>query len=538
MIAKDALTLLKMGNNCFITGPAGSGKTYLLNEYIKWLKAKNIKVAITASTGIAATHLQGLTIHSWSGLGVKDSLSAYDLESLLEKKYLWQHFDQTSVLIIDEISMLSAEQLDAVDMICRAFKKNDVPFGGMQIVLSGDFFQLPPIFKYENKAFAYGARAWRLADIKICALEDQYRQTDDSLYELLQAIRNQNILASHKDKLNDRLQASIDEVTPVRLFTHNVDVDEANNKELSRLTGSLYEYESIYKGNKRLAETIERGSLVMPVLRLKLKARVMFIKNNFDQGIANGTLGQVVGFTSRRLPIVALANGQEIEVDRATWAIEDEGKVKAELSQIPLRLAWATTVHKSQGMTLEAAEIDLSKAFVPGMGYVALSRVKSFSGLRLLGFNEASLLVNDEAVTFDKLAQKVGLNLTKALGLTSKERQKTIIDRFVTTCAVNLPPKKKLAHEETLLLVEKGLTLADMAQKRNVKPGTILTHLEKLKEEDSLPNINHLKPALNRLKIVDQAFKKVGTAKLSPVKKILPTSFSFDEIRLARLFFD
>lgn len=541
MTPESCLELLKMGNNCFITGPAGSGKTYLLQEYINWLKKNNIKVAVTASTGIAATHLGGVTIHSWSGLGIRDDLSPYDLEALLEKKYLWQHFDQTAVLIIDEISMLSSRQLDAIDLICRNFKKPDEPFGGMQLVLSGDFFQLPPIVRYgQDSSFAYTAKSWKEADIKVCLLSSQFRQTDQNLYDLLTAIRGQYIDKNHKDSLISRIGISMSSVSPVRLFTHNIDVDGANDKELERLPGLINEYQSAHKGNKNLADSIERGSLIMPRLRLKMKAKVMFIKNNFEQGIANGTLGQIVGFNGDRLPIVLLSDGREVTVDRATWTIVEDDKVKAEVSQLPLRLAWAMTVHKSQGITLEAAEIDLSKAFTPGMGYVALSRVRTFEGLKLIGFNEASLKVHEEAVIFEDLAKKIAFNLTEALKLIPKSRKTETTERFVSKSAIaGAKLKKKIsAHLATALLLEEGLILKDLAKKRGVKIETILTHLEKLKEENILPDIKHLKPANNRLQTIHKAFFKTGSDKLSPVKSILPANFSFEEIRLARLFLD
>src|SRR3989344_7877410 len=147
MTQKDALEILKIGCNCFITGAAGSGKTHLLNDYIKFLKQNGVEVGVTASTGIAATHMGGMTIHSWTGLGIKDNLTEYDLEELETKKYLQDRLKNTSVLIIDEISMLDHRRLDLVERIARHLKKNQMPFGGMQIILCGDFFQLPPIQK-------------------------------------------------------------------------------------------------------------------------------------------------------------------------------------------------------------------------------------------------------------------------------------------------------------------------------------------------------------------------------------------------------
>ncbi len=141
MLQSEALDILKLGKNVFLTGPAGSGKTHVLNEYIKYLKSNAVDVAVTASTGIAATHLGGQTIHSWSGLGIRDVLTDYDIENMMEKQYLYKRFEKTKVLIIDEVSMLHHYRLDLIEWICRQFKRNEKPFGGMQVILSGDFFK-------------------------------------------------------------------------------------------------------------------------------------------------------------------------------------------------------------------------------------------------------------------------------------------------------------------------------------------------------------------------------------------------------------
>ncbi|KKR39213.1 MAG: AAA ATPase [Parcubacteria group bacterium GW2011_GWF2_40_10] len=152
MKQKDALKILKAGKNVYLTGAAGSGKTHVLNEYISYLKNRGARAAVTASTGIAATHIGGVTIHSWSGAGIKDDLNDEDIERLIQKEYLYKKFEKTKVLIIDEVSMLSSRLFDSVERVCRAMKRSEEPFGGMQVVLSGDFFQLPPITKEGGNA--------------------------------------------------------------------------------------------------------------------------------------------------------------------------------------------------------------------------------------------------------------------------------------------------------------------------------------------------------------------------------------------------
>lgn len=431
------MEILKSGKNAFITGPAGSGKTFVLNRYIDWLKASGANVAVTASTGIAATHLDGITIHSWTGMGVRDSLSKAEVKDLLKRGYLRRRFLRADVLVIDEISMLSRIQLDLADLIFREFKQVDAPFGGIQTVLCGDFFQLPPIARKNEPAgakkaaqsslnfagedapseFSYHARSWKALDLKICYLNEQYRQSDQEFLRALNAIRSNSAGESVVDYLQSRVDAKINlPVEPTKLYTHNVDVDVENNLELQKISGKEFRYKMELVGPAALAERLQKGCLAPPVLRLKAGARVMFVKNNFEEGYVNGTLGVVQELEEGRI-LVRTARGA-IDVGPAAWHIAEEGKIKAEISQYPLRLAWAITIHKSQGMSLDAARVDLRQSFEPGMGYVALSRVRSSAGLSLAGFNKISLQVNAEVLEFDKDLKRA--SSSAAAGLSRK----------------------------------------------------------------------------------------------------------------------
>lgn len=177
MTQSDALTILKTGANVFLTGAPGAGKTYVLNQYTQYLKEHDISVAITASTGIAATHIGGVTIHSWSGIGARQKITDYEVDDLESKKYLWRRYEQTKVLIIDEISMLSGDVFDSVNKICKSFRRNNLPFGGMQVVVVGDFFQLPPISKKgEETKFAFESASWRELNPLVTYITEQHRE--------------------------------------------------------------------------------------------------------------------------------------------------------------------------------------------------------------------------------------------------------------------------------------------------------------------------------------------------------------------------
>jgi len=407
MTQKEALAILKAGHIVLLTGPAGSGKTFLLTQFIKYLKEKNIVVAVTASTGIAATHLGGRTIHSWAGIGIHDYLSSREIHALTKRSYLKKQFDKTSVLIIDEVSMLHAHRLDMIDAVCQEFKNNELPFGGIQVVMSGDFFQLPPISSGQNEAeFVYKAKVWSEMDLRVCYLDEQHRQNDKKMTAILKSLRQDKVDDKTIKLLNSRLnQKAKTADRPVRLFTHNADVDAINDAELEKINAQEFTYRMSGEGENKLVESLKKNCLVPESLILKQGALVMFVKNKFIEEkvvYVNGTTGIVVGFDENNYPIVRLRSGEEIVALPDSWTIDDEHKVLAKIIQVPLRLAWAITVHKSQGMTLEAAEIDLSRSFGYGMGYVALSRLTSLDGLYLIGINEMAYKLDPQVFAYDK----------------------------------------------------------------------------------------------------------------------------------------
>ncbi len=417
MTQEEAFDILKLGYNVYLTGSAGSGKTFLLNKYIDYLEKNGVVVGITASTGIAATHINGLTIHSWSGMGIKDKLEEKDINNLLLKPYLQQRFLETRVLVIDEVSMLQASRLDMVNQICKIFKNSNAPFGGMQVILCGDFFQLPPVSKKdEDNSFVDKSKAWEEMDIKVCYLEEQYRQEDEKFLKLLNQIRENNVSVDSLKLLMSRLNKPLNgNISPVKLYTHNTNVDAINDLELSRIKEKQYEFEMTSWGEQTLVDNLKKGCLAPEKLILKKGAVVMFVKNNFNQGYVNGTLGKIIGFDEEGFPVVKTTSGLKAVAKPVSWKIEENDVLKAEINQVPLRLAWAITVHKSQGMSLDLAEIDLSKSFTCGMGYAALSRVRSLSSMKLMGINKMALQVDEEVLESDFMLKKLSAQATTEL---------------------------------------------------------------------------------------------------------------------------
>jgi len=551
-----ALDILKAGRNVYLTGPAGSGKTHTLREYIEYLKNHGVVLGITASTGIAATHFGGVTIHSWSGIGIKEKLSEYDIEMLTQKEYLHKRYNKTQVLIIDEVSMLSPDFFDSLDALAKALRGSKDPFGGMQIVLSGDFFQLPPVVKGEQKiAFINSSKAWRDMNLRICYLTEQFRQSDgDSLTQILNEIRGGEVTEESRFLLGEQVYAEFGEgVRPTRLFTHNRDVDALNKKELDGIDDDdVFVSEMDTRGKRTLVDGLKNGVLAPENLELKREAVVMFVKNNFDAGYVNGTLGVVEDFEDE-MPVVRTFDGKYITVAPASWTIEDNDKVMAEVRQFPLRLAWAITIHKSQGMSLDAAEINLSNSFVPGQGYVALSRLRTLSGLLLKGMNEIALSVNSDVLKLDGILRKDSDRWETAIGRFSKKEVQKMHEEFILKAGGTLDKKeiaknkakeaesmaeKKSTYEQTRELLAEGKDLEAVAEVRGVTLGTVISHLEKLKKDGAELAYDRFKPKANDLKKIRKAFEDLDGDKLTPVFKRLDGEYTFEELRLARIFIE
>src|SRR6185369_1095876 len=256
----------------------------------------------------------------------------------------------------------------------------------------------------QETQFAYMGSSWREVNPLICYLTDQYRQDDDEFLSVLAAIRGNEVEEMHYEHLTERIVALADAPPNApKLFSHNADVDRINAGELAKLAGEKKTYRMNGKGSENLIEGLKRGCLSPDVLELKLNAVVMFTKNSPSGSFVNGTLGTVVGFSANdSLPIVETRDGRTITAEPMEWQVEEQGKVRASVTQVPLRLAWAMTVHKSQGMSMDAAVIDLSQAFEYGQGYVALSRVRRLSGVHLLGINARALEVHPQILERDR----------------------------------------------------------------------------------------------------------------------------------------
>lgn len=690
MKQSTALDILKSGKNVFLTGSAGAGKTYTLNQYLHYLRARDIHVAVTASTGIASTHMNGMTIHSWSGIGILDELTPKDIARIKKRATVTERMQKTHVLIIDEISMLHKKQFDLINQILQEVRNNLLPFGGVQVIVAGDFFQLPPVGERgetNKEKFAFMSQAWLDADFQICYLTEQYRQTvkaDETYFEptktdepldqyhgldlnaILNQIRSQNFTADIVPALEATTRHTLDG-NCTRLYTHNFNVQSINDEELEKLTTPAMTYTGFGLGEEKLVETLKKSVRNSPDLTLKLGAKVMFIKNNSDLNVSNGTMGEIVDFvrviedkdkleaknnlekrtklalelaekqanaigdlfaenslsqeqtekleektvaksenlekendtendqtddksdeqeiklSAEKYPVVLLNDGRKVIAEQDVWQVEDEeGEIIAAYYHIPLTLAWAITIHKSQGMTLESAEIDLSKTFEKGQGYVALSRLKRLSGLRLLGMNDMTFQLDSLALGADKRFIALSEAQAEQFLTQSPQEIETLHKAFIMGHGGTLDPQKIALYEkrleqrqkalqlkaniqkntdikatdkikastifETKNLLNESLTIAEVADVRKLAQSTIMNHIEQLLELGEAVNIEHIKPDDEMIKPIKTAYEQLikldraedksedGKLKIKPIFEKLNQKYTYNEIRLALLF--
>lgn len=417
----------------FLTGAPGAGKTYVLNQFVKQARQRGASVAVTASTGIAATHLNGQTIHSWSGVGVAQVMTDTLLKQIKTRR--GKRIRATDILVIDEISMMHAWLFDMVDQACRVVRRSPEPFGGLQVVMSGDLFQLPPVSNTRRdrelvapppelvamreryakagrnpNGFVTESLVWPELNPIVCYLTEQHRQDTGQLLDVLTDIRQGTVTDTDRQALDTRIgvEPAGDDVA-ISLYPNNRQADALNDSKLAQINEPEHRFEAESSGQVSLIKRLKSTMLAPEILSLKIGAAVMALRNDTNQQYVNGSLGTVVDFVSTtegEYPMVDFENGHTVITQPAAWEMMDGETVLASVKQVPLRCAWAITIHKSQGMTLDRARMDLRRTFAPGMGYVALSRVESMDGLYLDGINERAFLVSPEAVRLDGILRE------------------------------------------------------------------------------------------------------------------------------------
>ncbi|KAI9391171.1 hypothetical protein POPTR_007G054500v4 [Populus trichocarpa] len=434
---KNIFSHVHRGASVFITGSAGTGKTVLLKHIIDILKDVHgkSKVFVTASTGIAACALQGQTLHSFASIGIQNADSGTLLDKVKMNKHACKRWKKAKALVIDEISMISADLFESLEYIARDIRGSEVVWGGIQLIVCGDFFQLPPVIKQQKlsgKEFAFEADCWNASfDLQV-ELTQVFRQSDPRLIKMLQGIRKGETDAEDLQLLEESCSMNKQDSLVVWLYPRINDVEKVNEERMKSLGESTVTYAAADSGLEHRKKQLNQG-IVPDQLVLCVGARVMLIMNlNIERNLCNGATGTVTGFVpvedknARKsdilFPQVKFDRGPEILIEPQKFEIFEGDIVVAWRYQIPLILAWAISIHKCQGMTLDHAQTDLSRAFGYGMVYVALSRVRSLEGLHLSGFTPSKIKAHPKVLLFYKSFTSSNLSHTE-FSLTHRVRK-------------------------------------------------------------------------------------------------------------------
>ena len=401
---KEAINLLEKGENVFLTGSAGVGKSHIIKYFFN--KYKNIKkIALTSTTGFSSLLIGGSTIHSYLGLGVGKDSTKNLMTKILRRNIITDRWRKLDCLIIDEISCLDPILFDRIENLGRLLRRVNKPFGGLQIILSGDFLQLPPV---GCEKFCFESESWKFIS-KTIYLTEIIRQKNNKFQNILNKIRLGDIDAEVVETLDERVCCEFknqNDILPTRIYSKNYKVDIHNNRELDKLSldgRDFYEYKmDITILNKKIkVENIIKNINAPQYLQLCKDAQVMLTVNlDLSKGLANGSRGIILYFDEFDKPVVKFMNGEIRTIEYYLWEIEENNSIQYSVEQLPLKVAYAISIHKSQGCSIDFAEIDISDIFEYGQSYVALSRVKNLEGLNIINIDYDKIVANPKAIEY------------------------------------------------------------------------------------------------------------------------------------------
>lgn len=393
---KQAIEFAREGKCFFLSGPAGTGKSFIINHISSFCPG----IKITASTGIAAETIGGTTLHSFAGVGLAKDPMQKLVQNIRNNQLTMSRWLSTKILIIDEISMISSEFLDLIDEIAKEIRKNKKPFGGMQVICVGDFYQLPPV----QGDFAFEADVWpELIGLNVVVLEEVFRQKDPKFLKALHEIRTGKLTSESYKYITENSGKITDThgILPTKLYSKNSEVDEINEKQLAALPGESYEYTAFDTVVPKFSKSVINFP-ISDLLELKVDAQVIILKNSDDY--KNGTRARVVECLDETVRVETLDGVFTLKYEQFDVY---SGKIKiATRRMIPLKLAWALTIHRSQGLTIDLLEVDLESVFAPAQAYTALSRARTVEGLKVKGLSERVVYCNEKVSKYYKSLQE------------------------------------------------------------------------------------------------------------------------------------
>jgi ATP-dependent DNA helicase PIF1 len=383
-----ALDLMKSGQNVFLTGGAGTGKSFVLRKFL----SENPEVPALASTGAAAILIGGRTLHSFFGLGILEGGFQKTCERALKNPKVVRRIKKAKAVVIDEVSMLSGATLRAAEGIARLARNSKAPWGGLQIIACGDFAQLPPVTRMgENTDWAFLDEIWALSGFQSILLDEVHRTKEEDFLKILQCIREGDVTEEVKKFLNSRVLDLSEDFTGTRLFPHRATAEEFNLKRLAELEGEVVALPTEYMGEERAKENLRKQAPVPEILHLKQGALVMIRKNDVDGAYVNGSMGHVRSIGKEKITVDLVDGGEAILKPMLFEILDGDGNILASARNFPLSLAYASTIHKAQGATLDRLVVDLSKLWEAGQAYVALSRVKESQHLYIQSWRPNSI---------------------------------------------------------------------------------------------------------------------------------------------------
>ena len=521
-----AFNLLQKGENIFITGPGGVGKSALIKIFKDKCSSKTRNIVVTSTSALI---LNGTTMHSYLGIRTGTGSIESMVVDIQKKPHVSKKWRTINCLIIDEISMLDPDLFDKIEHMARIIRKNSKPFGGIQLVVSGDFLQLPCV---GTNKFCFQAESWSYCLPNTVYLTEIVRQRETDFQKCLNNIRMGLLTSDVRDLITSRVGVSCInkyDIIPTKLYSSNYEVDHINNVELDKLSGDdrqFYSYDMniITSLPKYMIEKTKKNCNAQEELELCVGCQVMLLKNiDIENGLVNGSRGIITEFVCD-IPKVMFLNGIETIIDIATWDIMDGNTTIMTIEQIPLKVAYAISIHKSQGCSLDCVEIDLGSIFECGQAYVALSRVKSLKGLSILKVNFDKIRAHPIAVEYynslleEETVVEVGEELTMIINI--KEKSTTV-------------EKKLPSHMISCQMFKQGLSIDVIADKRNCIKKTILSHLCKGVSEGVDIDLSSFVTDQVRSRVIKAYNQCDKPKKMKPIFEFLDGFVSYDEIRIS-----
>ncbi len=530
-----ALDVLHRQGNVFLTGAAGTGKSFLLDRYLA--NKSSAEFPVVASTGAAAVIVGGRTFHSFFGLGILEGGARVAVARAVKNRRVINRLLRACCVVIDEISMLSGETLAAAEAVSRIARGSDEPWGGLRIIAVGDFAQLPPIATFQQaKDWAFQHPVWRESGFEPALLSTVMRTQDVNFLEILNFVREGIVNDRVHDFLHERTTPSGVGTDATRLYPHRAQAEQYNLRRLEASPKKLHTFPTTYIGSEKYLESAKKSMPIPETLLLKEGALVMMRKNDASGGFqyVNGSLGHIGAIGEESL-FVELLTGETIEVGREQFSVLDgDGNEVMAAINFPVTLAWATTIHKAQGASLDRLIVDLHSLWEPGQAYVAMSRVRSGDGLMVERWSKSSIRAEPLVTAFyDALADQAKKYQPRPL-FVPPVREVPVADSFPRK-AKPLKPKRHERMMSIARLIKDKVSLANIAAQSGIKPQRVMLYMEKIIASGEACDVGYLTADIPARAGIVTSFQQHGLELLRPVFDDFDGAVPYDDIRMVRL---